>query len=177
MLLVLAFGKTSEERSKDISRLAFVSAELARAGAAVITAPSTPKEAARAALKETVLQSAGPGGNFFTIHVSTPLAACEERDRAGVYAAARRGELKGVPGVDEAFEAPAKADLTIDLTEESVSEAVTSEYPGLLRLLLTNHRSRHHPLARDECARLKCLSQRHNLFGLPPICIFKHTLL
>ena len=96
MLFVLAFGKTSEERSKDISRLAFVSAELARAGAAVIAAPSTPKEAARAALKETVLQSAGPGGNFFTIHVSTPLAACEERDRAGVYAAARRGELKGV---------------------------------------------------------------------------------
>ena len=107
--------------------MAFASAELARAGAAVITAPSTPKAASRDALRETVLQSAGPGGNFFTIHVSTPLEYCEENDRTGVYAKARGGELKGVAGVDEAFEAPARADLTIDLTKESVSEAVTSE--------------------------------------------------
>ena len=122
------YSKTPEERSKDIQRMAFVSAELARAGAAVITAPSTAKEAARSALKETVLQSAGPGGNFFTIHVSTPLEQCESSDRSGLFAAARRGEFKGVAGVDEAFEAPARADLTVNLAEESVSEAVTSEY-------------------------------------------------
>lgn len=122
-----AYSKTAEERSKDLQRLAFVSAELARAGAAVITAPIAPRAAARDALKETVLQSAGPGGNFFTVHVATPLAHCEEHDRAGVYAAARRGELQGVAGVDEEFEAPARADLTVDLTNESVSEAVTSK--------------------------------------------------
>ena len=79
-------------------------------------------------IKNTVLQSAGPGGNFFTIHVATPLEHCEANDRTGVYAAARRGELQGVAGVDEAFESPAKADLVVDLAKESVSEAVTSEY-------------------------------------------------
>ena len=107
--------------------MAFVSAELARAGAAVITAPSTPKAALRDALRATVLQSAGPGGNFFNVHISTPLEYCEENDRTGIYAKARRGELKGVAGIDEAFETSARADLTIDLTKQSVSEAVTSE--------------------------------------------------
>lgn len=118
--------------------MAFVSAELARSGAAVITAPSTPKAASRDALKETVLQSAGPGGNFFTIHVSTPLEYCEENDRSGVYARARSGDLKGVAGVDEAFEAPARADLTIDLSNESVSEAVTSKAFVFSTLSLAN---------------------------------------
>jgi sulfate adenylyltransferase len=128
----LAYSKTAEERSKDMQRLAFVSAELARAGAAVITAPTAPRAAARDALKETVLQSAGPGGNFFTVHIATPLEHCEANDRSGVYTKARTGELKGVAGVDETYEAPSRADLTIDLTKESVSEAVTSECESLL---------------------------------------------
>ena len=115
--------------------MAFISAELARAGAAVITAPSTPKAASRDALRATVLQSAGPGGNFFNVHISTPLEYCEENDRTGVYSKARRGELKGVSGVDEIFEAPAGADLTIDLTQQTVSEAVTSKHLSLLCLL------------------------------------------
>ena len=126
--LCTAYSKTAEEHSKDIQRLAFVSSELARAGAAVITSPTAPRAAARDALRESVLQSAGPGGNFFTIHVSTPLAHCETNDRTGIYKRARAGELCGVAGVDEEFEAPSKADLTVDLTKESVSEAVTSEF-------------------------------------------------
>lgn len=86
-----------------------------------------PKSDSRAAIKSTVLRSAGPGGNFFTIHVSTPLEHCEATDRKGVYAKARSGELKGVAGVDEEYEVPERADLTVDLTRQSVSEVVTSE--------------------------------------------------
>ena len=118
-----------------MQRLAFVSAELARAGAAVITAPSSSKAASRDVLRETVLQGAGPGGNFFTIHVATPLEHCEATDRRGVYSAARRGELKGVAGVDEAYETPERADLVVDLTQQSVPEIVTSTSSSLLFLL------------------------------------------
>ncbi|KAI0692602.1 ATP-sulfurylase [Cytidiella melzeri] len=120
------FSTTPEQRSKDLQRLAFVASELARAGAAVIVAPVAPKNASRDAIKNTVLQSAGAGGNFFTIHVATPLEHCEATDRRGVYAKARSGEYKGVAGVDEEYETPERADLTVDLTKESVPEVVTS---------------------------------------------------
>lgn len=121
-------SKTPAQKSKDLQRLAYVTSELARAGAAVIAAPVAPKAASRDAIKSTVLQSAGPGGNFFTIHVATPLEHCEATDRKGVYSAARKGELTGVAGVDETYEAPERADLVVDLTQQSVPEIVTSEY-------------------------------------------------
>ena len=79
--------------------MGFVTAELARAGAAVIAAPVAPQKASRDAIKETVIHSAGAGGNFFTIHVATPLEHCEVNDRKGVYQRARAGELAGVAGV------------------------------------------------------------------------------
>ncbi|KAI0344188.1 ATP-sulfurylase [Trametopsis cervina] len=120
------FSTTSEQRSKDLQRLAFVASELARAGAAVIVAPIAPSSASRDAIKNTVLQSAGAGGNFFTIHVATPLEHCEASDRKGVYAKARTGEYKGVAGVNEEYESPERADLIVDLTKESVPEIVTS---------------------------------------------------
>ena len=47
-----------------------------------------------------------------------------------MYAKARNGEYKGVAGVDEQYEVPEKADLTVDLTRESVPEIVTSKYTG-----------------------------------------------
>lgn len=120
--------QSSEEKANNLQRLAFVSSELARAGAAVITAPVAPKKVSRDAIKSTVLQSAGPGGNFFTIHVATPLEHCEARDRKGYFAKARAGEIKGVAGIDEIYEAPEKADLTVDVRDQTIPEIVHSEY-------------------------------------------------
>lgn len=60
------------------------------------------------------------------VHVATPFEACEAKDRAGIFAKARAGELTGVAGVDETYEAPERADLTVGLTKESVPEIVTS---------------------------------------------------
>lgn len=74
------------------------------------------------------LQTAGPGGNFFTIHVATPLEHCEATDRKGVYSAARRGELSGVTGVNEAYEVPGRADLVVDMTQQTIAEIVTSTF-------------------------------------------------
>jgi sulfate adenylyltransferase len=74
-------------------------AELSRAGAAVVAAPTAPSAKSRKAFKELV-KSTG-GGNFFMVHVATPLEHCEKTDRSGRYKRARNGELKGFAGVGE----------------------------------------------------------------------------
>ncbi|KAH7929853.1 ATP-sulfurylase [Leucogyrophana mollusca] len=127
-------GYTSAERHENLQRISFVASELARAGAAVIAAPIAPEERSRTLVRDTVLQSGGAGGNFFLIHVATPLEHCESTDRRGVYAQARRGEIKGFVGVDTEYETPKKADLVVDVTTQSVPEIVHS----IVLLLETN---------------------------------------
>ena len=116
-------GFTAEDRHKNIQRIAFVAAELTRAGAAVIAAPIAPYEKSRAAAKDTIVKTGG-SGNFFLVHVATPLKVCEETDRKGNYAKARKGEIKGFTGVDDVYEEPKNADLTADLTKNTVAEIV-----------------------------------------------------
>ncbi|BGP25190.1 ATP sulfate adenylyltransferase [Rhodotorula toruloides] len=117
-------GFAPEERHKNIQRLAFVAAELSRAGAAVIAAPIAPYDHSRKAAKAHIVQNGGAGGgNFFLVHVATPLEHCEKTDRRGVYAKARSGEIKGFTGIDDKYDAPTDADLVVDLSKQSVSSA------------------------------------------------------
>lgn len=71
---------------------------------------------------------AGNGGNFFLVHVATPLEWCEKVDRKGYFAKARAGEIKGVPGIDQVYEAPGDADLTVDLRNDTVPEIVHCKF-------------------------------------------------
>ena len=125
-LAPLELGFSAEDRHENVHRIAYVSAELARAGAAVIAAPIAPYQRSRELARQTVLQSAGAGGNFFLIHVATPLEHCEKTDRRGLYARARRGEITGFTGVDDPYEAPEHAELTVDVTKQSIPEIVHS---------------------------------------------------
>jgi sulfate adenylyltransferase len=127
-------GYSKAERHQNLQRIAFVAAELARAGAAVIASPLAPHESSRAAARETILQSGGAGGNFFLVHVATPLEHCEKTDRRGVYARARSGEIKNFTGVSDSYEAPERPDLVVDVTKQSVPEIVHS----IVLLLETN---------------------------------------
>lgn len=120
------YGLTPEERHENLQRVAFVASELARAGAAVVAAPIAPEERSRALVKDTVTSSAGAGGNFFLIHVATPLEHCEITDRRGIYAQARSGAIKGFVGVDTEYEAPKKADLVVDVTTQNIPAIVHS---------------------------------------------------
>ncbi|KAI9463577.1 hypothetical protein BJY52DRAFT_921787 [Lactarius psammicola] len=126
-----------EDHHNHLQRIAFVASELARAGAAVITSVVAPHEAGRQAVRETITRQAGPGGNFFLIHVATPIEYCEKTDRRGVYARAREGTIKGFTGVDEEFDPPRDANLVVDFTQQSIPEIVHSivlllETTGLL---------------------------------------------
>lgn len=126
-------GYSKEDRSKNIQRIAFVSGELTRSGAAVIAAPIAPYESDRVIARELVEKF----GDFYLVHVATPLEHCEKTDKRGIYARARRGEIKGFTGVDDPYETPAKADITVDVSKQSVRSIVhqiilTLESRGLL---------------------------------------------
>ncbi|KOS22373.1 Sulfate adenylyltransferase [Escovopsis weberi] len=113
-------GFSRADRRRNISRIAFVASELTKAGAAVIAAPIAPYEDARQQSRELIEKS----GPFFLVHVATPLEYCEKTDRRGIYKAARAGEIKGFTGVDDPYEIPDKADLTVDVSQQSVRSIV-----------------------------------------------------
>ncbi|KAF7591849.1 Sulfate adenylyltransferase [Aspergillus hancockii] len=113
-------GFSREDRHTNIQRIAFVASELTKAGAAVIAAPIAPYEHSRKAAREAVSQH----GSFFLVHVATPLEYCEKTDKRGIYAKARAGEVKGFTGVDDPYEAPSNANLTVDLSKQTVRSIV-----------------------------------------------------
>jgi sulfate adenylyltransferase len=115
-------GFSREDREKNIHRIGFVASELTKAGAAVIAAPIAPFKSGRDSARQIVEKF----GNFFLIHVATPLEYCEKTDKRGIYAAARKGEIKGFTGVDDPYEAPEgkEANLVVDLSKETVRTAV-----------------------------------------------------
>ena len=70
--------------------------------------------------------------NFLEIYVSTPLEECEKRDVKGLYAKARRGEIKNFTGISAPFEAPERPALSLDTSKLSLEESVNT----LLELVL-----------------------------------------
>ena len=113
-------GFTRQDRDTNIVRIAFVAAELTKAGAAVIAAPIAPFEASRKTAKDMVSQY----GSFFLVHVATSLEYAEKTDRRGVYARARRGSIEHFTGVSDPYEPPSNPDLVVDTEKGSVRQAV-----------------------------------------------------
>lgn len=75
----IELGFAPEERHKNLLRIAFVAAELSRAGAAVICSPIAPYEASRNKAKAYIVQNGGAGGGTcFLVHVATPFEYCEK---------------------------------------------------------------------------------------------------
>ena len=56
-------------------------------------------------------------GEFVEVFVDTPIAECERRDVKGLYAKARKGELKNFTGIDSPYEAPARPELRLPTIE------------------------------------------------------------
>lgn len=112
-------GFSAADRRENIRRIAEVARLMNDAGLIVITAFISPWRADRA-MARAIIGEAG----FFEVHVGTPLAVCEARDPKGMYARARRGELAEFTGVSSPYEAPLAADLTLDMGQWSLAEAV-----------------------------------------------------
>ncbi len=103
----LGFGK--EDRDINIRRIGYVAAEIVRHGGLVVCAAVSPYRSTRQEARNMV----GPE-QFVEIYVATPLEICEERDVKGMYAKARRGEIKDFTGIDDPYEAPLSPDITLD---------------------------------------------------------------
>jgi sulfate adenylyltransferase len=104
-------GFSAEDRDINILRIGFVAGEIARAGGAVITAAISPYRKTRNEARKMV------GENFIEIFVDTPLEVCEARDIKGLYAKARRGEIKGFTGIDDPYEAPVNPEITLNTVD------------------------------------------------------------
>ena len=114
-------GFSRAHRDLNIRRIAYVAAEIARAGGIALCAPIAPYATSRREAREMVESG---GGGFVEIHVATPLEVCEQRDRKGLYARARAGLLKGFTGIDDPYEIPERPDLVLDTTALRPEEAV-----------------------------------------------------
>jgi sulfate adenylyltransferase len=119
--LSAGLGFSKADRDRNVRRIGWVAAEVARHRGMAVACPIAPYSAARAAVRAMAVEA---GAGFLLVHVATPLEICEQRDRKGLYARARAGQLRGMTGIDDPYEEPADAELTIDTTDMTVPEAV-----------------------------------------------------
>jgi sulfate adenylyltransferase len=114
---------SAKDRDLNVRRIGWVAAEVAKHGGMAVCCPIAPYDAARQAARQYA-RAAGAG--FVLIWVSTPLEECERRDRKGLYAKARAGQITGMTGIDDPYETPGDANLVIDTSRLSVDEAVAT---------------------------------------------------
>lgn len=110
-------GFTREERQLHIRRIGFLAAMLEKHGVFVVASFISPYRDSRDFIRKLCRR-------FIEVHVSTPLRECERRDVKGLYAKARRGEIRNFTGLDDPFELPKNPEMKIDTTGISVETAV-----------------------------------------------------
>ena len=103
-------GFSAADRDENVRRVAEVARLFADAGVVALVPLISPYRAARA--RARALHEAA-GVSFLEVFVDTPLEVCEERDPKGLYAKARAGELTGMTGIDDPYEAPESPDLVL----------------------------------------------------------------
>jgi sulfate adenylyltransferase len=119
--LSAGLGFSRADRDRNVRRIGWVAAEVARHRGMAVACPIAPYAAARAAARRMATVA---GGGFVLVHVATPIEVCEQRDRKGLYAKARAGQLRGMTGVDDPYEAPTDAELVLDTSTMTVDEGV-----------------------------------------------------
>lgn len=117
-------GFSKEDRDTNILRIGFVAGEIARHNGTVICAAISPYRATRNEARKMVGEE-----HFVEVFVDTPIEVCEERDVKGMYARARRGEIKGFTGIDDPYEAPLNPEIivkTVELTPEASARKIVA---------------------------------------------------
>jgi sulfate adenylyltransferase len=110
-------GFSKEDRDTNIRRIGFVAAEIVRHGGAVICSAVSPYRATRDDVRAMV-----GADRFVEVFVDTPLEVCEARDIKGMYAKARRGEIKDFTGIDDPYEPPLHPEVTLDTVRQTPEE-------------------------------------------------------
>ena len=104
-------GFSREDRDANILRIGFVAAEVVRHGGVAICAAVSPYRSTRDDVRKMI-----PPGQFVEVFVDTPLEVCEARDSKGMYAKARRGEIRNFTGIDDPYEEPLNPEIRLETT-------------------------------------------------------------
>ncbi len=112
-------GFSAEDRVENIRRIAEVGRLFVDTGIITIAAFISPNNQLREMAAEIIGKE-----DFVEVFISTPLEECEKRDVKGLYAKARRGEIKNFTGISAPFEAPEHPDITLDTSKLPVEESV-----------------------------------------------------
>lgn len=120
-------GFSEEDRVENIRRIAEIGKLFVDTGIITIATFISPNNDIREMAANIIGKE-----NFMEVFVSTPIEACEKRDVKGLYAKARRGEIRNFTGVSAPFEAPLHPALSLDTSILSVEESVNK----LLELVL-----------------------------------------
>lgn len=110
-------GFSKEDRDINIRRIGFVAAEVVRHGGTAVCAAVSPYRATRGDVRRMTGDD-----QFIEVFVDTPLEICEQRDHKGLYAKARRGEIKGFTGIDDPYEAPIHPEIRLDTVNKTPEE-------------------------------------------------------
>ncbi|MCF8369876.1 MAG: adenylyl-sulfate kinase [Bacteroidales bacterium] len=113
----LAFSE--DDRYENIRRIAEVSKLFINCGIIIINSFISPTEEIRKMALEIIGQE-----NFIEVFIDAPIEVCEQRDTKGLYARARKGEIKNFTGINSPFEFPSGADITINTDKQGIEESV-----------------------------------------------------
>lgn len=127
--LTAGLGFSREDRHTNVQRIGFVAELLASNGVKVLVPVIAPYADSRDAVRK---RHEAAGTTYLEVHVATPVEICSDRDVKGLYAKQAAGELTGLTGVDDPYEAPAAPELRIETQALSVAQSADA-----LRTLLT----------------------------------------
>ena len=108
-------GFSEADRAENIRRAAEVAKLFLNCGIVTICSFISPTEAIRQAARNIIGEA-----DFMEVYIDCPVEECEKRDVKGLYAKARRGEIKNFTGIDSPFEAPKRPALTLQTYKESL---------------------------------------------------------
>jgi adenylylsulfate kinase len=120
-----------EDRTENIRRIGEIANLFVDAGMVTLAAFVAPYEKDRKAIRHLVGED-----NYVEIFVNTPIEVCEERDVKGLYAKARKGEIKNMTGISAPYEAPENPDveITYGLSIEEAVELIYHKIQNKLKL-------------------------------------------
>ena len=110
-------GFSAIDREENIRRIGSVAQLFAEAGVIALTAFISPYRSDRERVRKSLR-----AGEFIEVFVDTPMEICESRDPKGLHKQARAGLIKGFTGIDDPYEAPESAEMTISAANKTPDE-------------------------------------------------------
>jgi len=122
-------GFSKKDRNTNVRRIGYVASEITKNRGVAICAPIAPYNEIRREVRNKIEEY----GSFIEIHVSTSIEECENRDRKGLYAKARKGIIPEFTGISDPYDVPENPEIRVDTKDVSPVQAAQDIYLYLIR--------------------------------------------